>query len=190
MYLHFSPPPNPPPWVFTFDSAQCNRKSAICGLKIPSGQRSRSPLLTKRIAASGNEIALQWKSSRFLSPIFTVARNAWDHDYDLGATQRRVVNSLRLSEVYYRKSYIKPRGERLIYFKSIWGAAYLRRRSLWNLETTMVSVLHKELECKVEKLKYKKLEVMQTRIRIKSKLPVGKWTLPDQSRRSSTVVID
>ena len=41
---------------FTFDSAQCNRKSAICGLKIPSGQRSRSPSLTKRIAASGNEI--------------------------------------------------------------------------------------------------------------------------------------
>ena len=40
---------------FTFDSAQCNRKSAICGLKIP-GQRSRSPSLTKRIAASGNEI--------------------------------------------------------------------------------------------------------------------------------------
>ena len=34
----------------------CNRKSAICGLKIPSGQRSRSPSLTKRIAASGNEI--------------------------------------------------------------------------------------------------------------------------------------
>ena len=42
---------------FTFDSAQCNRKSAICGLKIPSGQRSRSPSLIKRIAASGNEIA-------------------------------------------------------------------------------------------------------------------------------------
>ena len=28
---------------------------------------------------------------------------------------------------------------------------------LFNLETTMVSVLHKELEYKVEKLKYKKL---------------------------------
>ena len=27
---------------------------------------------------------------------------------------------------------------------------------LFNLETTMVSVLHKELECKEEKLKYKK----------------------------------
>ena len=89
----------------------------------------------------------------------------------LGATQRRVVNSLRLSEVYYRKSYIKPRGEGLIYFKSIWGAAYLRRRSLLNLETTMVSVLHKELECKVEKLKYKKLEVMQPREKNKSELP-------------------
>ena len=29
-----------------------------------------------------------------------------------------------------------------------------------NLAKTMVSVLHKELEYKVEKLKYKKLEVM------------------------------
>ena len=48
------------------------------------------------------------------------------------------------------------------------------RKSLCNLETTMVSVLHKELECKVEKPKYKKLEVIQTRIRINSKLPVGK----------------
>ena len=37
----------------------------------------------------------------------------------------------------------------------------------------MVSVLHKELEYKVEKLKYKRLEVMQPRIRIKSELPVG-----------------
>ena len=39
--------------------------------------------------------------------------------------------------------------------------AHLRRGlietiGLLNLETTMVSVLHKELECKVEKLKYKK----------------------------------
>ena len=50
----------------------------------------------------------------------------------------------------------------------------MRRRSLCNLETTMVSALHKELEDRVEKLRYKKLEVMQTRIRIKSKLPVGK----------------
>ena len=38
----------------------------------------------------------------------------------------------------------------------------------------MVSVLHKELEYKVEKLKYKKFQVMQPRIRIKSELPVGK----------------
>ena len=30
------------------------------------------------------------------------------------------------------------------------------RGGLFNLETTMVSVLHKELEYKVEKLKYKK----------------------------------
>ena len=45
---------------------------------------------------------------------------------------------------------------------------------LFNLEKTMISVLHKELGYKVEKLKYKKLEVMQPKIKIKSELPVGK----------------
>ena len=34
-----------------------------------------------------------------------------------------------------------------------------RDRGLFNLEKTMVSVLHKELEYEVEKLKYKKIEV-------------------------------
>ena len=38
----------------------------------------------------------------------------------------------------------------------------------------MVSVLHKELECKVEKLKYKKLELIQRRIKNKYELPAGK----------------
>ena len=45
---------------------------------------------------------------------------------------------------------------------------------LFNLEKTMVSALNKELEYKVEKLKYKKLEVMQPKNKIKSELPVGK----------------
>ena len=35
---------------------------------------------------------------------------------------------------------------------------------LLNLATMVVSVLHKDLECKVEKLKNKKLEVMQRTI--------------------------
>ena len=51
---------------------------------------------------------------------------------------------------------------------------YLRDGGLFNVEKTMVSVLHKELEYKVEKLKHKRLEVMQARIRIKSELPLGK----------------
>ena len=51
---------------------------------------------------------------------------------------------------------------------------YLRDGGLFIVEKTMVSVLHKELEYKVEKLKYKRLEVMQPRIRIKSELPLGK----------------
>ena len=44
---------------------------------------------------------------------------------------------------------------------------------LFNLAKTMLSVLHKVLLYKVEKLLYKKLEVMQPRIRNKSELPVG-----------------
>ena len=55
------------------------------------------------------------------------------------------------------------------------GGGYLRGGGgLINLEKTMVSATHKELEYKVERLKYKRLEVMQPRIRIKSQLPVGK----------------
>ena len=45
-----------------------------------------------------------------------------------------------------------PKG--LVYFKPIWEGGWWG--GLFNLETTMVSVLHKELEYKVEKLKYKK----------------------------------
>ena len=60
----------------------------------------------------------------------------------------------------YRKSSIKPHGG-LIYFKPIWGRSGGGGGGIWvgglfNLETTMVSVLHKELEYKVEKFKYKK----------------------------------
>ena len=44
---------------------------------------------------------------------------------------------------------------------------------LFNLSEAMVTVLHKKLECKVEKLKNKKLEVMQLRIKNKSELPIG-----------------
>ena len=61
---------------------------------------------------------------------------------------------------------------------------------MFNLEKTMVSVLHEELEHKVEKLKNKKFSVMQLTIRIKSELPVGKLTIPDQSTQSFTVMID
>ena len=41
---------------------------------------------------------------------------------------------------------------------------------LVNLVKMVVSALHRELECKVEKLKYKKFEVMQPRIK-KNQLP-------------------
>ena len=73
-----------------------------------------------------------------------------------------------------------------------WAGAYLFQALLWeglieigglfegwgglfNLEMTMVSVLHEELEYKVEKLKYKKLEVMQPRIKNNSELLTGEY---------------
>ena len=51
--------------------------------------------------------------------------------------------------------------------------AHLRGGGLFNLAETKVSVPNKELECKVEKLKYAKLEAMQMRIKNKSELPAG-----------------
>ena len=69
-----------------------------------------------------------------------------------------------------------PRG--LLYFKHLGGGGLietrglLERGGLFNLaEMVVVSALHKKLECKVKKLKYKKLEVMQPRIKSKSELP-------------------
>ena len=51
----------------------------------------------------------------------------------------------------YRKSSVKPP-------QSIWGGeSLLEGEGLLNLGETMVSVLHKELENKVEKLNYKKI---------------------------------
>ena len=47
------------------------------------------------------------------------------------------------------------------------------RGGLFNLAKTMVSVLHKELEYIVEKLKNKKLQIVRPRIKNKSDLPVG-----------------
>ena len=44
------------------------------------------------------------------------------------------------------------------------------KEGLFNLVKMVVSALLRELECKVEKLKYKKFEVMQPRIE-KNKLP-------------------
>ena len=60
--------------------------------------------------------------------------------------------------MHYRKSSIKP-AEGPIYFKPIeeGGGGLIETGGVFNLKMTMVSVLHKELDCKVERLKYKKL---------------------------------
>ena len=60
---------------------------------------------------------------------------------------------------------------------------------IFNLVKMVISALHRELECKVEKLEYKKFEVMQPRIK-KNKLPTHEQTILDQSESSFTVVID
>ena len=57
-----------------------------------------------------------------------------------------------------------------MYFKPIRGGLIWEGGGIFNLETTMVSVLPKEVEYKVEKLKDKKFYGMQPRIRIKSGL--------------------
>ena len=44
------------------------------------------------------------------------------------------------------------------------GGSLFERAGFFNLARTMVSVLHKELECKVQKLKYKKLVVIHLKI--------------------------
>ena len=57
----------------------------------------------------------------------------------------------------YRKSPIKrPPGGLFISRPFEGGGGLIETGGLFNLETTIVSVLHKELEYKVEKLKYKK----------------------------------
>ena len=58
------------------------------------------------------------------------------------------------------------------------------------LANNLVSVLHKEVECKIKKLKYKKLEVIQPRIKNKSELPAGGYCILDQWTQSFTVAID
>ena len=61
---------------------------------------------------------------------------------------------------------------------------------MFNLaEKTMVSVLHEELGYKMKKHKYKKLEVMQPRIKNQFKLQVGEQTIPDKCTRSFTLMI-
>ena len=101
------------------------------------------------------------------------------------------------SPFVFRKSSIKPPGG-LIYFKHIWGEkggggplmvlnrdeGLIWEGGIFNLALAMVSFLLKELEYKVEKLKYKKLEVTQPRIKNKSEPPVGEQTIPDQSTRT------
>ena len=70
-------------------------------------------------------------------------------------------------QLEHRKSSSMPPGAYL--FQTLWGGfnrggggeeGLFKRGSLFHLAKTTVSVLHKELEYKVEKLKYKKLEII------------------------------
>ena len=72
---------------------------------------------------------------------------------------------------YFLKWSIKFPGAYL--FQTRLRGSLMKSGDLFNLAKTMVSVVLKELEYKVEKPKYKKLEVMQSTIKTKSELPVG-----------------
>ena len=61
-------------------------------------------------------------------------------------------------ELTYRKSSVKaPRRAYLLQAHMRWRGELKREGGLFNLEKMMVSVLHKELEYKVEELKNKKV---------------------------------
>ena len=81
-------------------------------------------------------------------------RTCWtiqSHSDELNWARRRTFHELL---TYYRKSFIKP-PKGLIYLKPIGGGGgrlietggLFERRGLFNVERTMVSVLHKEVEC-------------------------------------------
>ena len=75
----------------------------------------------------------------------------------------------------YRKSSITSPGGGLFTsntFEGGRGEGLNRDGGFFNLAKTMVAILHKELEYKMEKRKYKKLEIMQLRIKNKSELQV------------------
>ena len=122
--------------------------------------------------------------ARFLACVFKILNQA----------PKSPTQKFELRFVFLKSSIKSPRG--LIYFKHIWGGrggglmvlcrdgGLIWEGCILNLAQTMVSFLHKELEYKVEKLKYKKLEVTQPRIRNESELPVGEQTILDQSTRT------
>ena len=67
----------------------------------------------------------------------------------------------------------------------------LDRGSIFHLLSTDDDISSpKKLECKVENLRDMKVEVIQPKIKNKYELPVGEQTIPDQSTRCFTVVIE
>ena len=68
--------------------------------------------------------------------------------------------------------YKAPKGGGGRYFFTVETGGLFERGDLFNLAKMIVLVVHKELKYKVEKLKNKKSEVMQPRIKNKSELPV------------------
>ena len=92
------------------------------------------------------------------------------------------------SREYTVNHLLNPQG--LVYFKLILRGGLIEtgglveKGCLFNLAKTTVLIPHNDLEYKVEKLKYKKSEVMQPIIKNKSEIPVGEQTIMDRSTRS------
>ena len=119
------------------------------------------------IFASGSNMEIQ-NDARFLACVFKILNQA----------PKSPTQTFESPFVFLKSSIKSPRGTYLFptHLGGKGGGLMVLYRDgglIWegcilNLAQTMVSFLHKELEYKMEKLKYKKLEVTQPRIKNKS----------------------
>ena len=58
-----------------------------------------------------------------------------------------------------------------LFISNTFGGGLIQTGGLFNLAKVVVSALHKKTRMQIGKLKYKKLEVMQPRVKNKSELP-------------------
>ena len=129
----------------------------------------------ERVASDGYQHVYWFKKSAMMSDVIYLEWNAIQvFSYFIPSSLKlplfiiTIENNLFVPLKHYRKSSITP--PPLPWGGLIWEGGLIGKPGLFNLANTMVSVHNKELECKVEKHKYK---VMQSRMKTKSKPPAG-----------------